>query len=149
MSLKTGADNPLSRLESLFEEYLVTKAPYSIPESGRDGIVKFMPWIVLIAAIVYAQLALGPLGLNIFLPYVLGTRGISGLIAAILHGIAAVMLALSVKGLFAQSQEAWRKVFYAELIILVAGLFESTVVFVFVSCLITFYILFQIKRAYK
>jgi hypothetical protein len=41
----------MQQLETKMDEWFVKKAPIQIPESGRTGIVKIMPWLTLVGGI--------------------------------------------------------------------------------------------------
>ena len=50
--------------------YLVKKAPFQIPDGGREWIVKFGPWITVVLLILTLPILLFALGLGaIFIPF--------------------------------------------------------------------------------
>jgi hypothetical protein len=130
--------------------YLVKKAPFQIPEGGREWIVKFGPWITVVLLIISLPALLFVLGVGTALmPFggVYYARGF-GLAAAFL----VVTLGLEVAalpGLFARKMSGWNLIFYAQLVGLVHSLLSYNIVGGLLGALIGLYVLFQIRMKYK
>ena len=130
--------------------YFVKKAPFQIPEQGREAIVKWGPWIavVLIALSLPAILALLGFGASLipFGGYYYATGfGLSTIFLIVHFGL---MIA-ALPGLFARKMSGWRLMFYAEVATLVYLLAFYAIVAAIIRALIAFYILFQIRTKYS
>ena len=130
--------------------YLVKKAPFQIPEAGKEALVKFAPWIAVIALV---------LSLPVF--YLLFAGGVSAFVAAWLlreaggFGILAIptiisfgLLAAALPGLFARKMSGWTLAFYGELVIIVSQLHSGNIFSALIGGLIGLYLLFQIRPLY-
>jgi len=130
--------------------YLVKKAPFQIPEDGRELIVKWGPWITVILLALMLPLALAVLGVGSFLmPY-------GGYAYATGFGVAAVFLVLhfalmimALPGLFARKMSGWRLMFYAQVASLVQSIMYYAIGTGLVTALIAFYIMFQVRTKYR
>lgn len=135
------------------EEYLVAKAPIQIPESGRDAIVKFLPWIIIVFMVLALPIVLALLGIGtVFAPFAfLGGvgSGFTYLATGVLTLVVIVLEALALPGLFAAQERGWRLLFYSNLVSVLSGLFSSNPIGSLVFALLSFYILFQIKSRYR
>jgi len=144
--MKTYTD----KLDKLLNEYLVKKAPV-LPKGGRDFIVQVAPYLALLSAILGIPALLAVLGLGaVMTPFawVAGARtGIFWFFWAVGLG-QSVLSALAVKPLFAKQGHGWRLMYYSQLLSLVS-------VFRYVSLgglavtLISLYLLYQVKSAFK
>ena len=130
--------------------YLVKKAPFQIPEEGRELIVKWGPWITVILLALMMPLALAVLGVGtILMPF-------GGYAYATGFGLAAVFLILhfalmimALPGLFARKMSGWRLMFYAQVASLLESLLYYAVGTGIITALIAFYILFQVRTKYR
>lgn len=137
--------------------YFVTKAPFQIPQAGREWLVRFGPWIVVVLLILWLPGLMwllnvgstwGPFASrwgyydsyhfsSTYWPWMLGLV------------LSFALMVLALPGLFARRMSGWRLAFYAELVSLIAGLFALDIVGALIGALISFYILFQIRPLYK
>ena len=130
--------------------YLVQKAPFQIPDAGREWIVKFGPWITLVLLIIALPAVLFVFGVGTMLlpfgsvAYVTGFGYASVLVVA-----NSVLMIAALPGLFAQKRSGWNLLFYAELIHIVSSLVAGLVPSGLLSGLIRLYILFQIRTLYR
>jgi hypothetical protein len=139
-------------LMGMLEYYLVTKAPFQLPDGVKEFIVKFGPWIDVVLLVLFLPVILGVFGLSLFLsPFaMLGGAGYTmwywlGTIVLILQ---LVLQVIALPGLFARKMSGWTMVFYADVISLVYSLINGNILSGLVSALIGFYFLFQIKSKY-
>jgi hypothetical protein len=152
MTSKKTSENPLYQLENILEEYLVTKAPFQIPDNGKEAIVKFLPWIIVIFLIPAIGLLFTLLGLTAFLsPFAAfgGYYAANNLLYVVLSLAAAVLEIIALPGLFKPSEKGWRMLFYSNLVSLIAGIVGGSPIAALVFSILSFYILFQIKEKYN
>lgn len=129
--------------------YLVGKAPFQIPEKGKEWIVKYGPWITIVLLVLSLPALLFILGLGtLFMP--LGGYGYAtgfGLAAIVLI----VQLGLQVAalpGLFARKMSGWTLLFYADIISFAYSIIQGQYFSSILSVVIGLYILFQIRGKY-
>jgi hypothetical protein len=142
----------LSQLEALLEDYLVKKAP-AIPANIKEAIVKFAPWLTLIALILSLPLVLAAFGLGaVALPfsYMAGIGfGLNYTLAMVVLAVSLVLQALALPGLFKRQLTAWRLIFYATLVSAVSNLLQFNLAGLLIGTLLGWYLLFQVKSYYK
>ena len=56
---KSDAKGVLSQLEAILDEYMVTKAPFALPQEVKEFIVKVSPYLVIIFAVMALPLRSG------------------------------------------------------------------------------------------
>jgi len=136
-------------LIATLDEYFVKKAPFQIPEAGKEFLVRFGPWISLVLLILLLPLLLVALGVGtLFVPFG-GVRYATGFgLSAILACVQIVMIAAALPGLFARKMSGWMLLFYEQLVSLVAGLLEGSVVGSLIGAIIGLYILLQVRVKY-
>lgn len=147
----------LGQLEDMLELYLVKKAPFQLPASAKELIVKVMPWATLIIMILALPVVLLALGLGAFAGILTGVLGpfaavsyAQGLTFSVVVLLVSVVLELiAIPGLFAKSVKGWRFVYWATLVSLVSSLMSFQIVSGLVGALISLYILFQVKSYYR
>ncbi|HEX5070196.1 MAG TPA: hypothetical protein VFV78_08255 [Vicinamibacterales bacterium] len=144
---------PTGWIDSL-DYYFVKKAPFQIPHAGREWLVRFGPWIVLILLILWLPALLWLFNVNSrwayrwtaydsfhysprYWPWMLG----------LMASFALMILALP--GLFARRASGWRLALYAEIVSLITGLLAMDIVGTLIGALVAFYVLFQIRPLYK
>jgi hypothetical protein len=154
--MATDLKSALGQLEDTLETYLVDKAPFSIPSDWKDLIVKFLPWIVIAGTLAAAQGALSYLGWSSWgtqFGYGPGFRysfmNPGNSIQLLIWGLMAVLLALSVPGLFKKREGSWRLLYYVGLVNALRSLLIFDVIGFAVGSLLMFYVLFQIKDSYS
>jgi hypothetical protein len=130
--------------------YLVKKAPFQIPEGGREFIVKFGPWITLVLLIISLPALLFVLGVGTFF------APMAGVAAASSFGISAIFLIVqlglriaALPGLFARKMSGWNLLFYATLVGFVHSLVSYAIISGIIGALIGLYILFQVRTKYS
>lgn len=130
--------------------YLVKKAPFQIPDGGREWIVKFGPWIALVLMAIALPGILIVLGIGTMLTPWAGPAYATG------FGLAAVFLLVSfgleiaaLPGLFKRKMSGWTLLFYAQIVSLVGSLVSGSIVGGLIGALISLYILFQVRSLYK
>jgi hypothetical protein len=130
--------------------YLVKKAPFQIPDGGREWIVKFGPWITVVLLILTLPILLFALGIGtILIPFAgLGyATGFGFLTLVILVEIGLMVAALP--GLFARKMSGWRLLFYSQLVSIVYSILSGSIVGGLLMGLISLYILFQVGLLYR
>jgi hypothetical protein len=149
-------------LIGFLDYYFVNKAPFQIPQTGREWLAQFGPWI----AVVFLVLSLPALLLLLGIGSPLAPFRVGGYRWAYSEGygwsytnahwlwliglaVPFVLLALALPGLFARKMSGWRLAFYAELVNVVAGVLMLDVVGALIGAIIWFYVLFQIRPLYK
>lgn len=146
----------LGQLEKTLDLYLGEKAP-QLPKNVREIIVNLAPWLTLIGIVISLPLVLLALGLGalatpfMFLagPAAGVSYGVNYTISMVVLGVALVLDAFAIPGLFSRSRKGWRLVYWAVLVSLVSNLFTLNIVGGLVGALISLYFLFQIKEYYK
>jgi hypothetical protein len=159
MADATGAPKDL---EGFLDYYFVKKAPFQIPAAGREWIVRFGPWIVIVLLVLSLPAILLLLGIGAtWTPLTLGGYrwsdtdpyrwGYAYWYWPLMSGLVVhfALMALALPGLFARKMSGWRLVFYAQIVSLVAGVLAMNLVGALIGALIAFYLLFQIRPLYK
>jgi hypothetical protein len=130
--------------------YLVTKAPFQIPDAGREFLVKFGPWITLVLMLITLPFLLFVLGVGTVLSPFAGVGYAAGFgLTAILFIAQFVLRAMSLPGLFARKMSGWNLMFYSMLVGFVASLTSYSVVGGILGLAIGLYILFQVRSKYS
>jgi hypothetical protein len=129
--------------------YLVDKAPFQIPDAGREWIVKFGPWITVVLLILTLPLLLVALGIGtLFIPFGgLGYARGFGVLTLVLFAEIGLMIA-ALPGLFARKISGWRLLFYAQLLSIAYSVLSGAIVGGLLFGIISLYILFQVRPLY-
>ena len=108
---------PPKDLIGFLDFYFVKKAPFQIPDGGREFIVKFGPWITVVLLILTLPVLLFALGLGaIFIPFGgIGYASGFGVLTIFVVVEVGLMIA-ALPGLFARKMAGWRLLFYSQLI---------------------------------
>lgn len=158
METETNAGQHLQGLEEFFDTYLHRKAPFQLPVSVKEFIVKFGPWISLVllilGAIVLIPLLILALGLTaVTLPFqaTAGTIGHTGMgwVQTIIGLVVLVMEAIAIPGLLKRKLSGWRMIYYGVLLSALGNLLALDIIGLIVGLVIGMYILFQIRSYYK
>lgn len=129
--------------------YLVKKAPFQIPDGGKEFIVKFGPWITLVLMVLALPFLLFALGVGTFLMPFGGVAYATGWgLGTILIIVEFVMRAMALPGLFARKMSGWTMLFYSMLVGLLASLVSYNIIGGLIGALIGLYILFQVRSKY-
>jgi len=138
-------DQATKDLIGFLDYYLVTKAPFQIPDNIKEMIVKFGPWIALVLMVLSIPFIL--LGLGV------GAAGVvvgSMLLPAmIVSCIAFVMKAIALPGLFARKMSGWTMLFYSQLVSMVSSLLMMSLFGLIIGGLISLYVMFQVRSKYN
>jgi hypothetical protein len=143
----TGAPKDLI---GFLDFYLVKKAPFQIPDAGREWIVKFGPWIAVVLLILTLPLLFVALGIGtVFIPFG-GVGYASGFGVLTIFIIAEIGLMIAaLPGLFARKMAGWKLLFYSQLVSIVYNVLSGNVVGGLLFGLIGLYILFQVRTLYQ
>jgi len=151
MTAQTQSNQSLAQLETTLEEYFGKKAP-AMPDDIKELIVKFSPWISVIALVMTLPLILGVLGLGtLLMPFSIfggATFGFKYIVTFALTAVMILLEALAIPGLFKREKQAWRKLYYVSLISLVESILTLNISGLILGGLISFYILFQTKEKF-
>ena len=147
--MNTTATDAPKDLVGFLDFYLVKKAPFQIPEQGREWIVKFGPWITVVLMILLLPVLLVALGIGaVFMPFggVHYAAGFGLLTIVIIVEFGLMIAALP--GLFARKMSGWTLLFYSQLVSIVYNVLGGNIVGGLLMGLIALYILFQIRTKY-
>ncbi len=145
----TPASEAPKDLEGFLDFYLVKKAPFQIPDSGREMIVKFGPWISLVLLILTLPLLLFALGIGTILIPFGGLGYATGFGVLTIFVIAEVgLLIAALPGLFNRKMSGWRLLFYSQLVSVVYNVLSGNIIGGLLFGLIALYILFQVRPLY-
>jgi hypothetical protein len=137
-------------LIGFLDYYLVKKAPFQIPDAGREFLVKFGPWIMLVLMLLTLPLILFLLGLGTVLsPFggvsSMASWGVTSILILVQFG----MRAIALPGLFARKMMGWNLAFYSVGVGLLASILSIYgIVGGLIGALISLYLLFQIRSLY-
>lgn len=143
----------MAEIEQFFKTYLHDKVPFHFPPNVKEFLVKFGPWITLIAILISIPALLIALGLTaIVLPFAAqvaaGTGGLA--IVGIIFSLASLGLeAFALPGLFARKIQGWRLAYYAALVSALGQLLHGEIIGAILGIVISMYVLFEIKEYYK
>jgi hypothetical protein len=141
---------PPSDMMGFLDYYLVQKAPFQIPDGGREWIVKYGPWIAVVLLVLTLPPLLFALGIGaLVMPFggVTYAAGFTYITILILVNVGLTVMALP--GLFARKIAGWNLLFYAQLVGFLTSLLSGSVVGGLIGLLISLYILFQIRGLYR
>ena len=148
----------LSQLEAFLDEYMVKKAPFTLPKDAKEFIAKISPYLIIIFAIMALPLIFFALGLSAFVaPFAMMSGygygfgwGLGNVIALVVSIITVIIEVMAVPGLFKRTKGAWRLLFYASIVSFIGGILSvSGIVGAIIGAIIGWYILFQVKELYK
>jgi hypothetical protein len=130
--------------------YLVQKAPFQIPDAGREWIVKYGPWIIVVLLVLSLPFLLVALGIGTVLMPFAGPVYATGFgYVAILAIVDFGLMIAALPGLFARKRSGWNLVFYSRLVSIVMSLLSGAIIGGLVGGVIGLYILFQIRGLYQ
>jgi len=146
------AEQPPKDLIGFLDYYLVKKAPFQIPDAGRELLVKFGPWIILLMLVLSLPALLLILGVGTALVPFGGVEyatgfGLGAIFLIVLLGLEAAAL----PGLFARKMSGWTLLFYARIVSFVYALVSSlwALIPAIIGLVIGLYLLFQVRSLYK
>jgi hypothetical protein len=147
--MNTPATEAPKDLIGFLDFYLVKRAPFQIPDTGREMIVKFGPWITVVLLILTLPILLFALGLGtILIPFGgVGYASGFGLLTLFIVVEIGLMIA-ALPGLFARKMAGWQLLFYSQLVSIVYNVLSGSIVGGLLFGLIALYILFQVRPLY-
>lgn len=152
---EVNSKKSFAQLEGILDEYFGKKAP-ALPQNAKEIIVKIAPFLAILSVIFTLPTILLLLGLGSLATMLSPFGGVSSVSSiptmwfSVLLLIPVVILeVMAIPGLFAKTAKAWRYMYLAQLITVVSSLIQFNIVGAFLSALIGFYILFQVKSFYK
>jgi hypothetical protein len=129
--------------------YLVQKAPFQIPDGGREWIVKFGPWITVVLLVLALPGILFLLGIGTMLMPFGGPVYATGFtVSTIFLVVYFGLLIAALPGLFARKMAGWRLLFYAELASIVQSILSYQIIGAVVGGVIGLYLIFQVRSLY-
>lgn len=140
------------QLETTLDLYFRQKAP-AMPENVKEFLVKYGPYITAVLMLMTLPLILGLLGLGTLLSpfaYMGGYRygsvfTLNSLITIVILG----MQILALPALFKRQTSGWKMMFYVSLVQAVDNILRFDLGSLVIGCVLSFYVLFQIKSYYK
>jgi len=149
MAKQNNEGGVIKQIEMKLEDIFVRKLP-ALPASIKEIIVRFGPWIALVALVFSLPTLLGALGLSALMMPGWGYSYRFGYnMAWWISIVSMVLVALALPGLFKRKISAWRLMFYSALIMAVYNLVTVNLGGLIIGTGISMYILFQIKSYYK
>jgi hypothetical protein len=148
----------IGQLETMLDEYMIKKAPFAIPQGGKDFIVNVSPYLIIIVAIMALPMIFIALGLAaVFAPFAMmggygvsGGWGFAGIVSLVATIATVIMELMAVPGLFKRTKGSWRLLFYASIVSLIGGILSfNGIIGAIIGAIIGWYILFQVKNMYK
>ena len=137
-------------LMGFLDFYLVQKAPFQIPDAGREWIVKFGPWITVVLLVLLLPATLFVLGVGTALMPYGGVGYAAGFgYAAVFLIINLVLMVVALPGLFARKMFGWNMLFYSRIVSFVSSVLMGQIVGALLGGLIGLYVLFQVRSLYK
>lgn len=137
-------------LMGFLEFYLVQKAPFQIPDGGKEWIVKYGPWITVVLLILSLPLLLIALGIGTVLVPFAGVGYATGFgYLAILTIVTVGLQVAALPGLFARKMSGWNLIFYSRIVSFIGSLLMGALISGILSAVISLYILFQIRPLYR
>lgn len=153
----------LDQFEGFLDEYMVKKAPFTLPKEIKEFIVKVSPYLISIFVLatffgIISMLSIFSLSGN-FNPFYHMMEGYgymhrysSGIIIPVLaiRGISFFIELMAVPGLFKRTKNSWRLLFYASIVSFIGSIVAIYgIVGGIIGAIIGWYILFQVKDLYK
>ena len=123
----------LTKLEAIFDEYFIDKAPFAFPGSLKDFLVKIAPYLTILFVIVSIPAVLALFGLGTFFHSMMwsgyyGGSEIMFYIIGILTLIILLLQILAIPGLFARTKQAWNLIYYIQLISLIMSVLQGNII---------------------
>jgi hypothetical protein len=147
--MTTNATQAPKDLVGFLDYYLVEKAPFRIPDNGREWIVRYGPWIALVLMLFSLPALLVALGIGATLMPFGGVGYATGFTYFAMGAIVQIALTLAaLPGLFARKVTGWQLLFYATLVSLVFSLLSGSIVGGIIGAVISLFILFQVRPLY-
>ena len=137
-------------LFGFLEYYLVTRAPFQLPDSVKEWTVRYGPWITIVVLVVMLPAALMTMGFGAVAAPFLGVgRAASAEVRGLGLLIQFALTAAAMPGLFARKMSAWKLLFYAQIVHAIFSVLAGEIVSAVVVGVISMYVLFQVRPLYK
>ena len=136
-------------VESLWDEYLVEKAPFHLPAHIKEFLVKAAPYIVAFILLLTLPAILAFIWLGSMLSMVSPYYGPLMVVSTAFTIAAFAFDVVAIKPLSNRSMTGWRYMFYSQILSFVAWVLWGGVLWAIIGWLIGFYFLFQLKSYYK
>lgn len=153
---KATAKGLVSRLEAILDEYMVKKAPFTLPAELKSFIATVSPYLIIVFAVLGLPVILTGLGISAVLAPVsmMGAAfgygfGLNAMISLVIAIIALIMEVVAVPGLFKRTRGGWNMVFYASIVSFIGNILSFNIIGGIIGAIIGWYILFQVKELYK
>lgn len=147
---KTQKGSDVQGLIATLDDYFVKRAPFQIPDGGKELIVRFGPWISLVLLVLTLPILLVALGLGaIFSPFGGVTAAAGFGISAILVIVQVGLLIMALPGLFSRRMSGWMLLFYEQCVSFVHSLLTGSYVGGLIGVVIGLYFLFQVREKYS
>jgi len=145
-----STDQAPKDLVGFLNYYLVTKAPFQLPDGFKEFLVKFGPWIMLVFLLLGLPFIFVALGLTSALtPFAVMGGSIGGFPWALAALAQLVLCAMALPGLLARKMSGWTLLFYSQLVGILASLLALSFFGAVIGGLIGLYFLFQLKSKYN
>jgi hypothetical protein len=143
------SEQSVDGLIATLDDYLVKRAPFAIPEGGKEFLVRFGPWISIVFLILLLPILLFALGIGTILIPFGGVGYATGFgLGATVAALEIALLILALPGLFKRQMAGWRMLLYQQLVGIVGGVLSGAIVGALITGLVGLYILFQIRAKY-
>jgi Na+/melibiose symporter-like transporter len=141
-------NNFLKRLDALFTDLFLKKAP-PLPKNIQEGLVKILPWLVLIFSLLALPGIIAGLGLSTTVPFWVlnGTRHINLLFGFLISFIQVAVGLLAVPHLLQKAKKGWILLYYALLLSLLSSAFYFSGIGIIMT-IVFLYFLYQLKENY-
>lgn len=149
--LNSGSQGAPQGFMGTLEYYLVTKAPFQIPANVKEIIVKFGPWLIVIALLGFVPLILALSGFRTISFFYSSYYSMYGgkLYLLIFPAINFVLEIIALPGLFGRKMFGWNMIFYAVMVSFAGSVISGNIVGGIIFAIIGLYVLFQIRSYYN
>lgn len=146
----------LHEVDKFFQDIYVTKAPFNIPESWREIIVKVSPYLNIfgiLMSLVALPMLLGLGAMGSFLGMASGAtlnplNNVMGILGLAFTLANLVLMIMAAQGLFKRKASAWKLLFYASLLNVVQAALSFNIGGVVITLVVGMYVLYQVKAKY-
>lgn len=131
-----------------FLSNVFSKLP-NLPASITAALVKIAPYLAVILLVLSLPAILAVIGLGAFAgPIMMSGGAYVGTLALVFAVISVILLALSIRGLFARQAVGWRFLYYNTLVGAVYSVLRTDLFGLIIGTGISLYLLFQIRSSY-
>ncbi len=149
MAKKKIEGGVIKQLELKLEDIFVKILP-ALPAKVKEIIVKFSPWIVVVALVVSLPSLLATLGFGgMMFGYGRYGYGYGYGVMWLISIVSMILMAVALPGLFKRKMTSWKLMYYSALVMAVYNLVTINLGSLIIGTGISMYFLFQIKSYYK